>query len=90
MLQSYWSGMDEMEACIWCSCPMRMCDQDLKGQGGSDLQGGQDKGSKVKLIRTCKKEVHRCLNEEDMVHPQLTKDMTLDRRIWRTRIRVEL
>lgn len=32
MLQSYWSGMDEMEACIWCSCPMRMYDQDLKGK----------------------------------------------------------
>ncbi|KAG5605205.1 hypothetical protein H5410_026697 [Solanum commersonii] len=76
----------------------------LKLKGGSDICDGQVEGSKTEMIWICEEEMCRCTSRRcerlvikgwwrdrgrPMMHLQVTDDMTLDRNVWRTRIRVE-
>ncbi|KAF3674741.1 Splicing factor U2af large subunit A [Capsicum annuum] len=66
---------------------------DCSAKGGSGLDGGQDARSAVEMAVRGRRRPKKCWREvigHDMERLQLTEDMTIDRKVWKARIRVEL
>ncbi|KAG5585301.1 hypothetical protein H5410_045735, partial [Solanum commersonii] len=61
----------------------------LSGRRWECLCGGQAEGSETEMVWTCEETGRRRPSEEDLAQLHLIEDMTLDRKEWRSRIKIE-